>query len=284
MTKLLHSLQTKLTVSFILLIVVVSSATFFYTIREAKKALREIVRTELTAVASLTAAELNGRDSDVLESLKPGDETTPGFIALRDKLRALRASHPDFKYVYTMRKVGPDVQFIVDADNGNTTDPGGAIGEKYDSPTAMLFKGFTEPIAEKDFSTDKWGSLLSGYSPLKNSKGDVIGLLGVDMSSNLVLQKQKFLGSTIYVIMGLGILMAGLFILLFSKTIIKDIKKLNRIATEISSGDMNVNMDVDRKDEIGELANSFGRMVASLKIMMSDEESQEAGYPHERAG
>jgi HAMP domain-containing protein len=27
-------------------------------------------------------------------------------------------------------------------------------------------------------------------------------------------------------------------------------------------------MDVERKDEIGELAESFGRMVASLKIMM----------------
>ena len=33
-------------------------------------------------------------------------------------------------------------------------------------------------------------------------------------------------------------------------------------------GDMDVDIDVRRKDEIGELANSFGRMVASLKLMM----------------
>ena len=68
--------------------------------------------------------------------------------------------------------------------------------------------------------------------------------------------------------MAFGILLAGLFILIFSKTIIKDIHKLNHIANDISMGNMDVDMDVTRKDEIGELAESFGRMVASLKIMM----------------
>ena len=88
------------------------------------------------------------------------------------------------------------------------------------------------------------------------------------MYANLVMQKQNYLGKTIYVMIGISILIAGILILIFSKTIIKDIHKLNDVAREISMGNMDVSLDVKRKDEIGDLADSFGRMVASLKIMM----------------
>ena len=283
MSKRLHSLQIKLTLSFVLLVLVVSSATFLYTFRETKRALRDIVRTELIAVSSVAATNLSGETSDILESLRPGDEASAKYVRLRDQLRAIRAAHADLKYLYIMRKVGPDVRFIVDADYGNTTDPGGAIGEKYDNATETLRHGFDAATAEQDFYTDKWGTLLSGYAPLRNSKGEVIGVLGVDMSSALVLQKQQFLGSTIYVIFALGILVAGLVVLLFSQTIIKDIKKLNEIATAVSQGDMSRPMDVRRKDEIGDLAESFGRMVTSLQIMMANPDPSEVEFPHERA-
>ena len=47
-------------------------------------------------------------------------------------------------------------------------------------------------------------------------------------------------------------------------------KKLNKTAEDISQGNMNVTVNVNRKDEIGDLAESFSRMVASLKFMMSE--------------
>ena len=39
---------------------------------------------------------------------------------------------------------------------------------------------------------------------------------------------------------------------------IRDIKKLNKTANEISTGNTNITIDVKRKDEIGDLAESFG--------------------------
>ena len=68
-------------------------------------------------------------------------------------------------------------------------------------------------------------------------------------------------------------MLAAVIVGLFALTIIKDINKLNRIASKISMGEMDVKMDVKRNDEIGDLAKSFGRMVASLKIMMMDKDS-----------
>jgi HAMP domain-containing protein len=111
--------------------------------------------------------------------------------------------------------------------------------------------------------------------PIRDTRGSVAGIIGVDMSSDLVIAKQNFIGKTIYGIIIISILLAASFIFFFSKTIIKDIRKLNNIANDISMGNMSISMDVDRKDEIGELAESFGRMVASLKIMMMNDNTSD---------
>lgn len=266
--RLLNSLQTKLTASFVALILVVTSLTFLYTYRETRTALKEITQTELMAVAAVVAADLSGPDADAMAALRPGDEDSATFLRLRDRLRGLRAAHPDLKYIYTMRRAGSEVVFMVDADYGAADDPGAAVGEPYEDAKGRMVDGFERPAADDEFTTDRWGTFLSGYAPLRGVGGSVVGLVGVDMASDLVLEKQAFIGRTIYLIMAVGVLVAGLFILLFSQTIIKDIHKLNRAATQISMGDMDAQVDVVRRDEIGELADSFGRMAASLKIMM----------------
>ena len=270
MGKILNSLQTKLTISFMVLILVVSGLSFAYTFTETKKALKQTLRDELQAIASVIAVQVDG---EALAGLKPGDEDAAAFQGLLRSLNAMKNAHADIKYIYTMRKNGEDLEFLVDADYANEDDPGGKIGEKYEDTTETMFAGFSGPAVENEFSTDKWGTLLSGYAPIKDSQGDVIGIVGVDMTSDRVIEKQNFIGNTIYVIMGVGVLLAALFILLFSKTIIRDVKRLIAVAEEISMGNTNVVMNVSRKDEIGGLAESFGRMVASLKIMMMDQGS-----------
>ncbi|MCD1293630.1 HAMP domain-containing protein [Methanocella sp. CWC-04] len=264
MVKFLNSLQTKLTISFIILILVISSLTFFYTFNETKSALKETMRDELKAVAAATATQMDG---DKVAMLKAGDEGTPEFLSIRDQLWAVQNSNPDIKYVYIMALNGDEVQFVVDGSYGKEDDAA-MIGDVYDEAPEDLINGFTAPSADREFTTDEWGTYLSGYAPVYDSKGNSVGLVGVDMSSDRVIEKQNFIGYTIYIIVGLAILIAGAMIAFFSKTIIQDIKKLNENANKISMGDTNVMVDVKRNDEIGELADSFGRMVASLKIMM----------------
>ena len=119
--------------------------------------------------------------------------------------------------------------------------------------------------------------MLSGYAPVKDSKGNIVGLLGVDMDSAKVLQQQEFIGNTIYLIIGVGILLAGAMIGYFVINIMRDINKLNMAAGKVSKGDLEVVVDVQRKDEVGELADSFSRMVASLKFeRMTHQEDMEA--------
>lgn len=276
--KSINSLQTKLTASFVILILVVASLTFLITFRSTKTALKELTQSELLSLAAVIASQLGGETADAMQQLKVGDENTPTFARIRDQLLAIRTSHPGIRYIYTMKKESDQITFLVDPDFGNEKDPGGAIGEVYEGTAGNLEKGFIKPAVDDAFTTDRWGTFLSGYAPITNSQGTIIGIVGVDMTKTLVIEKQNFIGNTIYIVMVAGILLAGLFILLFSKTIIRDIHKLNNAANAISLGDTDVHVDVERKDEIGELAESFGRMVASLKIMMmtfNDETSHE---------
>jgi len=270
MVKVRNSLQTKLTASFVFLILAISGLTFFYTFGETKKALKEILRDELGAVASTVATQVDGDD---LASLTAGAESTATFIRIRDQLLAIQRAHPDIKYVYTFARAAGDstkVQFLVDAEYGSTdstADPA-SIGDVYDETTPPMLEALVAPAVETDFSSDQWGTFLSGYAPIRNRAGAFVGAVGIDMLSTRVVEKQAFIGNTIYFVVVIAILLAGTIVGLFSMTIIRDVRKLNAAAESISMGDTNVTLGVRRSDEIGELADSFGRMVASLKIMM----------------
>ena len=268
MTKLHNSLQTKLTLSFVFLILTISGLAFFYTYGETKKALKETLRDELKAIASVVAVQIDG---DAMISLKPGAEETKEFKKMRDILLKVQKSHPDIKYIYTYTaNDSKSVKFLVDAMYGMPGEDGAdaaAIGEEYADITPEMMEGLSKTTADKTFTEDKWGTFMSGYSPILNSKGVPVAAVGVDMLSTKVLEKQDFLGSTIFFIIGMAVIVAGLIILMFSATIIRDIQRLNHIAENVSTGKIDEDVNIKRNDEIGELAESFQRMIMSLRIM-----------------
>jgi methyl-accepting chemotaxis protein len=268
MVKPINSLQTKLTASFIALILIISGLAFFYTFAETKKALKETMREELQAVAASIAAGLQG-EAEPITGLEPGDEHTAVFKRLSDKLYAIQKSHPDIKYVYVYKTFqGRKVKFVIDPSYGRADgDDAAEIGDTYDQTTDEMLLGLTKPSADKGFSSDKWGTFMSGYAPIKDSGGKIIGSIGVDMLSARVLQKEDFIGNTIYIIIFSAVFLAGIIIVYFSRTIIRDIKKLNKHAEDVSTGVIEKDVDVRRNDEIGELGESFQRMIMSLRIL-----------------
>ena len=261
------SITTKLTAAFIILILVIAGLSVMYTFGATKNALKETTRDELTALASVIATQIDG---DVLTDLKPGDEESRSFMEVRDQLYTIQQASPEILFLYTMRETEEGIAFIVDAEYGLSDDAPG-IDEVYDTPTDEMSLGFSGPVAEQEYTTDQWGTVISGYAPITDSSGDVVAILGVDMSADKVIERQAFIGNIIYIIMLVGIGFTAIIIGVLSRTMIRDIKLLNESAEKISTGDVNVQVSVDRSDEIGELAQSFSRMVSSLKIMMLED-------------
>ena len=80
--------------------------------------------------------------------------------------------------------------------------------------------------------------------------------------------------TTQFIIAFVIVLIAAILVaLLLTRMIVKPINDLNKLANEISQGKTELSVpEIKSKDEIGDLATSFGRMVASIKFMMMDKE------------
>jgi HAMP domain-containing protein len=62
-----------------------------------------------------------------------------------------------------------------------------------------------------------------------------------------------------------------------ARTLVQPLKDLKDAADRLSRGDFAVSLDIRSKDEIGELADSFERMVAAVKFFR--EQSHDIGDP-----
>ncbi len=62
----------------------------------------------------------------------------------------------------------------------------------------------------------------------------------------------------------LGVLLAAFVAVLFSRAIVRRVRRMREAADAIAGGDVEQEVVVDSRDEIGQLASSFQRMVASL--------------------
>jgi adenylate cyclase len=270
MTKFYNSLNTKLVASFVVLVVAISGMTFLYTYDETKRALLNSTQDTMRELSSTMASQINGT---AVEALQPGDENTTSYLELVSQLRAMRNGSEMVTNCYLMKYDGGAVLFLVD----DIEDDPAMINDPYeDAEVAKIQAALSAPQVSDQIYTDQWGSYITGYAPVMNANGTAVAVLGIDMNAHLVIERQNFIGNTIYIILGVSALLAAAIIAVFSLTIIRDIKKLNLAAEKISKGDMSAEVDLKRKDEIGELGDSFSRMIASLKFEMMMRQEDEA--------
>jgi len=177
---------------FLLIILLVTLGTFTYAYEQATGQVKEETRHELITAATLIATRIDG---DQVAAFEPGDEGTPEFAAMREELDRARSEVPSIRYAYIMRQERGQVVFVVDADYGIAPDAA-KIGQVYPDPPPDMLTGFVRPSADRDFTSDPWGSVLSGYAPVRSADGTVTGLVGVDMDQSLVVERSRFIGWT----------------------------------------------------------------------------------------
>jgi len=180
----------------ILIIILITLVTIYSLSLETRAALKGSMQDELISIASIAASGING---DSFALLQNGDENTADFARIRDQLRRVKEASPDIRYIYTMRKSGDSVVFVVDGDYGYSSDAA-VIGKKYPEAESEILAGFSGPSADTEFTTDQWGTVLSGYSPIRDSTGRVVGIVGVDMNSSLVTAEMDRINLILYLI------------------------------------------------------------------------------------
>ena len=149
--------------------------------------------------------------------------------------------------------------------NVRTEDGKRALGtrvseEVYD---AVLIRG--EVWSARAFVVNDW--YISEYEPIKNYNGEIIGILYVGLLEKAYVSTRNKVITAFMIIATLGFIIIIAISYLMTRTITKPLSEMVEVTKAIALGDLNKEVRVESKDEIGQLASSFNKMVVSLKKM-----------------
>lgn len=261
------SFQAKLSLAFIVLMVTTLTATTYFIYQETIAQQKEELRLRILGFAKLAGLMI---DADKHSRIKPKMESqnTALYKEIKNVLKKIRDSDPLIDSVYTMIKTNKENIWMFVVDSGDRKRTAAYCGERYDvSGMPEMRIAFDRASVDSEFTVDKWGTWLSGYAPIRNSRGEPAAIVGLDVSAESVIRMQLALARRFLWIFILGTafsLFMGWFV---GKGIIRPLEDLILGAKEVGRGNLSFKVKIKSKDEIGELADTFNKMTDGIQKM-----------------
>jgi methyl-accepting chemotaxis protein len=256
------SIKTKISLGMMLCVLIAGSLIGGICLRQMKKDLLDQSRNQTKSVAAMAAATVDG---DLLETIQPGDEDGEAYAVILAHLQDFLQGD-DIEYIYTMRLVGDELQFVVDAD----MEDAAAIGDTYESYDVIeqAFNG--EVSVDSDVTSDEWGRFYSSFAPIYNSANDIVGIVGVDCSVAFIDRESASMLRTVVVIECISLIISLIFALLISGYLAKNVTIIDKKVKELaaSEGDLTKEISVNAKDEVGSIAYSMNQFLQSLRGLL----------------
>ncbi len=110
---------------------------------------------------------------------------------------------------------------------------------------------------------DSW--YIAAYGPIRNIRGDVIGLLGVGILEGPYLDLKRRSSLLFLAITLGGALLAIALSHFIARSLAVPVKRLVAASREVADGNLDARVEVDPKRELSEVANAFNYMASALK-------------------
>ena len=277
----MHSLRTRFIVVFGLFILLSSTVMGFFSAVSIINTGVALCREQGVPIAQKANEVLDG---DKFEALcKNPSVNDPYYEEARLKLLAIKETI-NCQYLYTMTPVGGNIfRYIIDgscdpSDTENFSELGTHedITDYGEGPLlAMQDGGYHSSGIEKQ---DQWGYTISTYKGILNSRGEVVGFIGVDFNVETILQ-MLYKRVTYIVIVSIIVLIVGiLLITVFTSRIFGTMKTISGAMEEIASGkaDLTFRIPEHGNNELSQLANHSNSVIESLNrliLQLQDEAS-----------
>ncbi len=183
------------------------------------------------------------------------------------------------EYLYIFTEADADnFQYIIDGSREKgaegfldfgLTDPKDLLPQE----ALIAFEQGETSITEIWDGGEEYGNLVSAFFPVKDSKGEVVAVIGCDINADEVLAKAKsYLPILILSVIITGIILSVIMYVIFGNLIVKPVRILSAASRKLASGDINVHIIQKSKDEIGELMGAFQLMVQNIKVQAGNAE------------
>lgn len=279
------SLRVKLLVWFTLLFALAFAATFYWFYTFATQMALGRIREDLIETWLGTASQINGDDFGRLALMVDAPpegvpENNPIYanelyLAHQHWLEQVYKVEPraiPYTYIKSPTAEGDQrvILWVGDIFRIIRRDSRTKFLEPYDAGDSLLYNGLTEFTVRLSPQPDPWGTYVSAYGPIRNSKAEIVGGLGIDFRYQYVLDVQEAIKSR--VVTAFVIAYTGFFavIYLFSKYVTRPIVSLTGVANRIAEGDYQQDLtkiSVSRfPDEINTLAGVFAIMIDKVRV------------------
>lgn len=255
-------LSGKITITTMVIALIASLLISVISIRYMKNYLLNVSRSQTMSVAQTAAAIVDG---DQIAGIQVGEEESEAYQDILAQLQTFLIDE-DVAYIYTMRQVDDEVQFVVDAD----TEEGAAIGEVYETYDKIDIAFGGEASMDDEVTTDEWGSFYSAFAPIVNDSGEVVAIVGVDCTVDSIDEKVNHMMKTLLYAELLCVVFALLVSMIIGHLMSRNVLAINKKMEELagSEGDLTQEISIRSGDEIENVANSFNSFMEKLRNMM----------------
>lgn len=269
--------RTKLTLLLVTLVVATSGVLVGLSYWLTRDILVGEIQSKVLSIAATAAVAVDG---DLHQQVNhPEDQDTQAYKTLESQLRVIRnvnrREDTFIRYIYTMapRPVSPQypqgAAFIIDAQEA-TSD---GADEKSDVGEPIEYLGDSQKVNTLDIQNnqiddmfeDKYGTWLSANAPIRNSAGQPVAALGVDLAAHDVLAKTHALLRGGLIAMSVAVILALGVSLFLSRFVTRSLDQLSRTVHQIGDGDLDARVHLQTNDEFGQLGQAVNQMAAALR-------------------
>jgi len=229
---------------------------------------------EYSALAySYTRTAAQFIDGDTVVKYAETGETDEYYQQVMHFLNAAQA-HTDLKYYYVFIPYENDLVYVWDAENEEGACPLGYHEEYMEGGKEAVEKIYRQNPPE-DISIvrdDVYGYIASAYSPVFDSSGQAVAVVGVDLSMTGIRQTMlNFILMIVFCVVAVTLVSLTFFSNFIKKKVVAPVTLLNAATKNMVSclekGEA-FHADIHTGDEIEELADSFTQMDLEIREYM----------------
>ena len=215
------------------------------------------------------------------ELIQEGAAGTQDYFELVRQIHRISESY-GFAYIYYLYVDRGNIRFIIDTDDiaelyENNVDK--YMLDVYEDPPDEIMQAWDSgvfTITKKPY-TDEWGTFVSGFHPIKNDSGKIVGVLGLDLDVTYVMGLENnaifsFLFS-LAVILGA----AAIVSLTAANSITRPIIEVSVAANTLAQMRFDIKTSKLRKDEIGVMQSALYAIRDTLRQTMGEINDEQLG-------
>lgn len=206
---------------------------------------------------AITAA--NAIDGDVFQEVVDNGVDTKAYSLVYNQLGNFLQTDT-IAYIYSMTKLDDNnFQFIVDTDPEDPAD----YGESYEAEDEMREAYAGNAAVNPEMTTDEWGSVYSAYAPIKNSAGEIVGIVGVDCDASSINASTTSLLTVLIILDLVTLIVAVVISLLIANKIKNSFVKVNDTIAMVASadGDLTQKVEIATGDEFEVIAGNLNELL-----------------------